>query len=53
MKPKTGRPALPPEERREVVPLRMTLAERTKYHALGGVEWFRAALKRARLPPKP
>lgn len=44
-----GRPALPPDEAQTaMIRERVTEAERAKYDRLGGKEWLRAALKRAR-----
>lgn len=44
-----GRPALPPEQAQSaMIRERVTEAERAKYDRLGGKEWLRAALKRAR-----
>lgn len=44
-----GRPALPPEvAKTAMIRERVTEAERAKYERLGGKEWLRAALKRAR-----
>jgi len=46
---KPGRPALPPEQAQTaMIRERVTEAERAKYDRLGGKEWLRAALKRAR-----
>jgi len=33
-----------------VIQVRATPEQREKFHALGGADWFRAALKRAKLP---
>ncbi|MBK8745552.1 hypothetical protein [Propionivibrio sp.] len=44
-----GRPALPPEQAQTaMIRERVTAAERAKYDRIGGKEWLRAALKRAR-----
>lgn len=44
-----GRPALPPEAgQTAMIRERVTEAERAKYERLGGKEWLRSALKRAR-----
>ncbi|MBK8745582.1 hypothetical protein [Propionivibrio sp.] len=46
---KPGRPALPPEQAQTaMIRERVTAAERAKYDRIGGKEWLRAALKRAR-----
>ncbi len=46
---KPGRPTLPPEQAQTaMIRERVTEAERAKYDRLGGKEWLRAALKRAR-----
>lgn len=48
-KKQRGRPALPPEQAQTaLIRERVTEAERAKYERLGGKEWLRAALKRAR-----
>lgn len=33
-----------------VIPIRATPEQKEKFHALGGAEWFRRALSRAKLP---
>jgi hypothetical protein len=44
-----GRPLLPPDQAQTaMIRERVTEAERVKYDRLGGKEWLRAALKRAR-----
>lgn len=44
-----GRPMLPPEQAQTaMIRERVTEAERAKYDRIGGKEWLRAALKRAR-----
>ena len=44
-----GRPTLPPDEAQTaMIRERVTEAERSKYDRLGGKEWLRVALKRAR-----
>lgn len=35
-----------------IVPIRMTPEQKAKFHALGGAEWLRKMLKRAKLPPQ-
>lgn len=46
-----GRPPAPADQRRDQrAELRMTAAEREKYLALGGLEWFHAQLRKAKLP---
>lgn len=47
---KPGRPALPPEQRRgaTIPPVRCSLAQREKFDRLGGAEWLRKAIDRAR-----
>ena len=48
-KKQPGRPTLPPEEAQTaMIRERVTEAERAKYDRIGGKEWLRAALKRAR-----
>jgi hypothetical protein len=50
-KKQRGRPALPPSERRDhTVKARVTAAEAQKFDQLGGAEWLRRALKRAKAP---
>jgi hypothetical protein len=48
-----GRKALPPDEFRRVVAIRLSEPERTKYEALGGAQWVRAQIKKAKLPKEP
>ena len=44
-----GRPALPPEQRQtERVEMRCTKAQREKLERLGGVQWLRDRIDRAR-----
>lgn len=46
-----GRPVLPEEERRSLIlKVRATQAEADKFERLGGAEWFRQVLKRAKEP---
>lgn len=46
-----GRPPVPADQRMtERAELRMTSAERAKYEALGGAEWVRRQIQRAKLP---
>lgn len=46
-----GRPPKPADQlRSERAELRMTPAERQKFDALGGPQWFLQALQRAKLP---
>lgn len=33
-----------------VIPIRATPEQRAKFHALGGAEWFRRTLNRAKVP---
>lgn len=48
-KKQRGRPAVPADQRRDrVVRARVTVEEETKFVRLGGADWLRAALKRAR-----
>ena len=48
-KKKPGRPELPPAERRDrTIRIRATEDEEAKFARVGGAEWFRAALKRAK-----
>ena len=46
-----GRPPAPPEQRLEVVTLRMTAAQKAKLAALGGGEWMRKAVDKAKVKP--
>lgn len=49
-----GRPPFPEGTARTIPTcIRMTPAERQKFDWLGGIEWFRAELKRARLVFRP
>jgi hypothetical protein len=44
-----GRPELPPEERRDhTIRVRATAEEAAKFERLGGAEWLRAQLKKAK-----
>ncbi len=46
-----GRPTLPPDQRQtERVEMRCTLAQRQKLDRLGGVQWLRDRIDRARTP---
>jgi hypothetical protein len=45
-----GRPALQPGEQTVVVPVRMTSPQRDKLIRLGGAEWVRSRIDRAREP---
>lgn len=48
-KKQRGRPAAPDDQRRDrTVRARVTAEEEAKFVRLGGAEWLRAALKRAR-----
>ncbi len=48
-KRKPGRPTLPPDQRQtERVEMRCTLAQRQKLDWLGGVQWLRDRIDRAR-----
>lgn len=50
-KKQRGRPALPPEQRQtERVEMRCTKAQREKLERLGGVQWLRDKIDRAREP---
>jgi uncharacterized protein (DUF4415 family) len=44
-----GRPALSPEERLEVITVRLTKAQREKFAALGDGEWLRKTLDKAKV----
>jgi hypothetical protein len=44
-----GRPPAPPEQRLEVVTLRVTASQKAKLAALGGGEWMRKAIDRAKV----
>lgn len=49
-----GRPALPPEQRQtERVEMRCTKAQRDKLERLGGVQWLRDRIDRAKLKCNP
>ena len=46
-----GRPSIPADQRlTERAEMRMTAADRAKFDALGGNEWFRRQLQRAKVP---
>lgn len=46
-----GRPPAPEGQKRDQrAELRMTVAERAKYDALGGLAWFHQQLHKAKLP---
>lgn len=46
-----GRPVVADDQRRDrPINIRATAVEKAKYEAVGGVDWFRQALKRAKLP---
>ena len=48
-KKKPGRPELPPDKRRDhTVRARVTAAEAAKFDRLGGAEWLRRVLARAK-----
>lgn len=48
-KKKPGRPELPPDKRRDhMVRARVTAAEAAKYDRLGGAEWLRRVLAKAK-----
>jgi hypothetical protein len=48
-KKQRGRPVVPDDQRRDrTVRARVTAKEEAKFVRLGGAEWLRAALKRAR-----
>lgn len=48
-KKRPGRPELPPDERRDhTVRARVTAAEAAKFDRLGGAEWLRRVLARAK-----
>ncbi len=47
---KPGRPPKSGETASERLQLRLTSAEREKWHALGGMAWLRPALQRAKRP---
>lgn len=45
-----GRPPIPDEKRRDrMIRVRATAEEEAKYERLGGAEWFRTMLKRAKV----
>jgi hypothetical protein len=46
-----GRKPLPEDQRAVVGSVRLTPAEWEKFKALGGVDWLRGAIKRARTKP--
>jgi uncharacterized protein (DUF4415 family) len=45
-----GRPTVPPDQRLEVITVRLTKAQREKFAALGDGEWLRKQIDRAKLP---
>ena len=47
-----GRPPIAGETQTARVSLRLTQAQREKLDALGGPEWIRDAIERAKAPPK-
>jgi hypothetical protein len=48
-KKKPGRPEMPPDERRaQTVRARVTADEAAKWERLGGAEWLRKVLRRAK-----
>ena len=50
-KKRRGRPALPPEQRQtERIEMRCTKAQREKLSCLGGVQWLRDRIDRAKAP---
>jgi hypothetical protein len=44
-----GRPTVAPEDRLEVVAVRLTEAQKAKLAALGGSAWIRARIDRAKV----
>lgn len=45
-----GRPTISDDQRRDdLIKIRANAEEKTKFEAVGGTEWFRAALKRAKV----
>jgi len=49
--PTRGRPELPPEDRKDhTIRVRVTQAEAKKFDRLGGADWLRGQIKRARVP---
>lgn len=46
-----GRPEVPPDQRLEVLTIRVTAAQRVKLALLGGSEWVRKAIDRAKVKP--
>jgi hypothetical protein len=44
-----GRPEVPPEDRLQVVSIRLTEAQKAKLEQLGGSAWLREKINRARL----
>jgi hypothetical protein len=48
-----GRPEVPPEDRLQVVPIRLTEAQKQKLALLGGAAWVRERIDRARVKPGP
>ena len=47
-----GRPALPAEQRAGTFTIRLTAEQRAKLDALGGADWLRERIERAKLPAK-
>ena len=43
-------PGLPEGVESVVIPIRATPEQKAKFHALGGADWFRRTLDRAKLP---
>lgn len=48
-----GPKPLAPEARQRVITLRLRPDVEAKFRALGGVQWLREAIRRARLPAEP
>lgn len=48
-----GRKPLAPEDRQRVITMRLRADVEAKFRALGGVQWLREAIRRARLPAEP
>jgi len=46
-----GRPVVPPELRQRVGTIRLTEDRWAKFAALGGVDWLRSAIDRAKVKP--
>lgn len=47
-----GRPPKAPEDRAEQVSIRLTPAEKEKFKQLGGNDWLRRAIARAKPSPR-